>query len=78
MSKPDIKIEMKVTETDTDPKINVITITVRNESGIYPETFGSGDEASAYLKALRNLAIMLGRRDIEIPDLPKEMKEGYF
>ncbi len=80
MSTPkDIKvtIKTKITEVNTDPPIKVVTITTQTPEGLWPVTFGSVEKAEGFLLGLQVMSSTLGRRDIDILPLPREMSQEF-
>ena len=51
------------------PSIHVYHVIVQNEKGLWPETFGSLDALNAYLRGLKAMSRVLGRHDIDIPEV---------
>lgn len=73
-----VSIKMEITKVKTDPPINVITITTEAPpSRLWPETFGSVEKTEGFLLGLRVMAAMLGRQDIDIPSIPREMRTSF-
>lgn len=68
-----VEIKLKVTKIKTEPAINVVTITTETETGTWPETFGSAEKAEGFLLGLKVMASLVGRLDISIPSIPREM-----
>lgn len=60
-----------------DPEVHVFFLNVENETGAWPEGFGSEGETAACLRGMEIMARMLDRPDVVIPAVPgrNEAKE---
>ncbi len=79
MDKPEVKITINITDTDTTPSIHLAEVLVETETGSWPETVGSAGELKWFLRGLKCMAGTLGRQDVavSIPGVPREMLQGF-
>lgn len=69
----DIAVTLKTEKDDGDPRLEIHTIEVvqllLEGGGVWPERYGSRDQAAAFLRGLKAAFVMLDRHDIEVPAL---------